>query len=105
MDPDPRRQRICATVDSIPSGCVATYGQVASEAGLPLRARLVGAVLGSLSAGSDLPWHRVVNAKGQISARPGTGPREQVRRLRREGVKVDSRGRVSLARFGWDGGS
>ncbi|MEE8468193.1 MAG: MGMT family protein [Planctomycetota bacterium] len=104
MDPDPRRQRICATMDSIPAGRVATYGQVAEEAGLPRRARLVGSILGSLTAGSRLPWHRVVNAKGEIAARRGSGPREQARRLRREGVSVDPRGRVCLARYGWDGG-
>lgn len=92
-------------MDSIPSGRVATYGQVAGEAGLPRRARLVGAVLRSLAEGSELPWHRVVNARGEISARPGAGPREQARRLRREGVKVDSRGRICLARFGWEGDS
>ncbi len=83
---------------------MATYGQVAREAGLPRRWRLVGAVLGSLHADSHLPWHRVLNAKGEISARPGSGPREQARRLRREGVAVDPRGRVSLARYGWDAG-
>ena len=103
VDPDSRRQRICATVDSIPAGRVATYGQVAREAGLPRRARLVGAVLRTLPAGSRLPWHRVVNAKGEISPRPGSGPREQARRLRREGVSSDPRGRVCLTQYGWDG--
>ena len=32
---DERVQRILATVDSIPEGRVASYGQVAEEAGLP----------------------------------------------------------------------
>lgn len=96
-----RAARILATVDSIPRGRVASYGQVALEAGLPRRARLVGRVLSELPAGSAIPWHRVVNAAGRISPRGGDGPREQVRRLRAEGVVVGRGGRIDLARFGW----
>ena len=99
-DPDPALQRIRATVDAIPAGRVATYGQVALEAGLPRRARLVGRVLGQLEQPSDLPWHRVVNAAGRISPRGG-GEREQRRRLAREGVRLDARGRIDLGRFQW----
>jgi methylated-DNA-protein-cysteine methyltransferase-like protein len=99
---DVRRQRILATVDAIPRGRVATYGQVALEALLPRRARLVGAVLRDLPNGSKLAWHRVVNAAGRISLRSDGRPSaEQRRRLLREGVRVDSRGRIDLARFGW----
>ena len=100
-DPDPVRQRILATVDSIPPGRVATYGQVAREAGLPGRARLVGSVLAGLHPGSTLPWHRVVNARGAISPRAGGGPTEQVRRLAREGVRTEAGGRIDLAHHGW----
>jgi methylated-DNA-protein-cysteine methyltransferase-like protein len=100
IDDDPIRQRILATVDSIPRGRVASYGQVALEAGLPGRARLVGRTLGQLPNGSKLAWHRVVNAAGQISV-SGASAREQRRRLRAEGVAVDARGRVRLADFGW----
>ena len=96
------RQRILATVDSIPRGQVATYGDVAREAGLPRRARLVGRVLSELPAGSRLPWHRVVNACGALSPRPG-GTGEQRRRLLREGLEFASSGRLSLARYRWDG--
>lgn len=99
---DDVRQRIYATVDSIPRGRVASYGQVASEAGLPGRARLVGRALAELPAGSRLAWHRVVNAAGRVSTRgDGGAEREQRRRLRREGVTVDARGRLDLARHRW----
>lgn len=98
---DPTRQRICALVDCIPRGRVATYGQIAAEAGLPRRARLVGRVLLELPPRSRLPWHRVVNAAGRISDRPGAGPALQRARLEREGVELDARGRIDLARFGW----
>ncbi len=93
LDDDPIRQRICAVVDSISRGSTASYGQVAQEAGLPRRARLVGRVLSELPTGSKLPWHRVVNASGRISLR-GAAAREQRRRLRAEGVRVDASGRA-----------
>lgn len=96
------RQRIFALVDSIPAGRVASYGVLARAAGLPGRARLVGKLLGSLPARSDLPWHRVVSADGRIAERPGDSPREQVRRLRAEGVELRASGRVEMQRFAWD---
>ena len=94
-------QRIHAMVDSIPRGCVATYGQIAEEAGLPRRARLVGRVLRELPARTRLPWHRVVGANGRISPRSGDGASLQQERLRREGVPVDARGRLDLVRYRW----
>jgi methylated-DNA-protein-cysteine methyltransferase-like protein len=94
------RQRILATVDSIPRGKVATYGQIAREAGLARRARLVGRILRDLPSGSKLPWHRVINAAGKISVR-GTSEREQARRLKREGISIDARGRIDLERHRW----
>lgn len=95
---DPRTQRILATVDSIPPGCVATYGQVAEEAGLPGRARMVGRVLREVAA-EELPWHRVLGAGGYIKV-PGRAAREQAKRLRAEGVTV-KQGRVDLAACRW----
>ena len=94
------RRRILSTVDSIPEGFVASYGQVALEAGLPRRARLVGRTLSQLNGGSDLPWHRVVNAAGKLSERSSaTG--EQRRRLEHEGVAFSPSGRIDLAQYGW----
>ncbi len=101
-DRDETRQRILAVVDSIPRGRVATYGQVAREAGLPRRARLVGRVLAGLAVGSSIPWHRVVNAGGGISLRAGEGASFQRRKLSREGVRFGRDGRIDLARFAWD---
>ena len=91
---------IYAVVRRIPVGRVATYGQVAREAGLPRRARLVGRVLAALQGESGLPWHRVVNASGRISVRPGAGASVQRRRLAREGVRFTGE-RIDLARFAW----
>jgi methylated-DNA-protein-cysteine methyltransferase-like protein len=81
---------------------VATYGQIASLAGLPGHARLVGYALHSLPDGSDVPWQRVINAKGEISLRSeGRWDVFQRGLLESEGVVFDSKGRVPLSRFRW----
>jgi methylated-DNA-protein-cysteine methyltransferase-like protein len=93
-------QRVLATVDSIPRGRVATYGDIAREAGLVRRARFVGKVLRDLPTGSKLAWHRVVNAAGRSSLK-GSSAREQRRRLAREGVDLPLRGRIDARHFVW----
>ena len=81
---------------------LASYGQVAREAGLDGRARLVGRLLRDLPRGSDLPWHRVLNAAGKSSLDPASASgRRQRRRLEAEGVSFEATGRVNLKRFGW----
>ena len=93
---------IYAVVSAIPRGKVTTYGRVAALAGLPGRARLVGYALSAVSDPS-IPWHRVVNARGEISPRSDGGPGEMVQRLRLEveGVQFDSLGRIPLDRYLW----
>ena len=94
---------ICAVIRRIPKGWVATYGQVAAMAGLPRRARLVGYVLQRLDPATDIPWHRVVNAKGAVSytlSRNGNDARQQ-RLLEREGIEFDDNNRFNLERFRW----
>lgn len=95
-------ERILATVDAIPRGCVATYGQIATEAGVPGRARLVGRLLRELPSGSDLPWYRVINSAGRSSLDPASrSGRAQKKLLRSEGVEISTQGRVDLRRFQW----
>ena len=94
---------ICAVIRRIPKSWVATYGQVAAMAGLPRRARLVGYVLQHLDLATDIPWHRVVNAKGEVSyalSRNGSDAYQQ-RLLEEEGVEFDDRNRCDLERFRW----
>ena len=90
-------------VRCIPEGCVATYGQIAALAERPRHARQVGYALSRLRDDS-VPWHRVVNAGGEVSRR-GFDPLESVDRqrflLEEEGVLFDRRGRIDLDRFGW----
>jgi len=90
-------------VRRIPRGRVATYGQVALLAGLPRQPRLVGYAMHALPNGTDLPWHRVINAQGRVSARAGNdaGSLRQRVLLEAEGVQFDAAGRVSLVRHGW----
>jgi methylated-DNA-protein-cysteine methyltransferase-like protein len=95
---------ICAAIRRIPRGWVATYGQVTAMAGLPRRARLVGQVLQHLGLWQrDIPWHRVVNAKGEVSyalSRNGGDALQQCL-LEKEGVEFDNRNRFDLERFRW----
>jgi len=82
---------------------VATYGQVARLAGMPGQARLVGYALSALPDGVPVPWHRVVNAKGEISIRSEGGHMEVVQRLllKRERVRFGPRDRIPLAVYRW----
>lgn len=104
----PAYSAIYDAVRRIPRGRVATYGQVATLAGLPGRARQVGYALHALRGPDDhhVPWHRVINARGEISARAGTGLEEHAQRqlLEAEGVTFNPQGRVT-ARFRWQVGS
>jgi methylated-DNA-protein-cysteine methyltransferase-like protein len=95
-------KRIYAVVRRVPRGRVATYGQVAALAALPRHARLVGYALNRLPPDSSVPWHRIVNAKGQISLRAnGLGHEElQAQLLRREGVRLKE-GTIALLRHQW----
>ena len=114
MPPSPavsNYDKIYAVIARIPAGRVATYGQVAALAGLARHARQVGYALHALPDGSDLPWQRVINSKGEVSARAaggwlaeGEGYREGYQRhlLEEEGVVFNLHGRVDLGRFGWD---
>jgi len=100
--PSPLYTRIYATVRRIPRGRVASYGDIAKRAGAPGRARQVGYAMHALPIGTSVPWHRVINAKGEISRRSrGGGELTQRMLLQREGVRFDARGRIDLERFGW----
>lgn len=97
-----RYELIWTVVRKVPRGRVATYGQIAELAGLEGHARQVGYALHNLPAKSNVPWHRVVNAKGEISARTGGDSHELQRLLlEAEGVEFDGKGRMDLKRYRW----
>ena len=96
------RTRIYAVVKRIPRGRVATYGQVATLAGLDGHARQVGYALHDLPPRSNMPWHRVINARGEISPRSAGDSHELQRMLlEAEGVEFSLDGRVELKRYRW----
>jgi methylated-DNA-protein-cysteine methyltransferase related protein len=95
-------QSIWDIVRLIPKGRVATYGQIAELAGIPRQPRRVGYALSALPDNNNVPWHRVINAKGEVSLRSQPGAENaQRKQLEREGIVFDKNARVSLARFRW----
>jgi methylated-DNA-protein-cysteine methyltransferase-like protein len=95
--------RIYAVVRQIPVGQVATYGQVAELAGLIGKPRLVGYALYRVAEADAVPWHRVINAKGEVShalSRNGSDYLQKVL-LEDEGVVFTAKGKVNLATYRW----
>lgn len=97
-------QQVHRLVRLIPSGRVATYGQIARLLGNPRAARMVGWAMHSIPEGSDVPWQRVVNARGTISL-DARGPGGAIQRalLEAEGIAFDEHGRLDLSVYGWTG--
>lgn len=96
-------RRIWNTVCRIPRGKVATYGQVALLSGFPRQGRLAGYALHNLPHSAEVPWYRVINARGRISF-PNGSPASHKQRmlLEREGVIFDNDS-VDLRRYRWKG--
>ena len=97
--------RIRAVIRRVPRGRVATYGQVAELAGVPRGGRIAAAALKTSTPADRLPWQRIIGKRGpragRIAIHDPIGAAVQRQLLEREGVVVDERGAVSLARFGW----
>lgn len=95
-------ERIYRAVRRVPRGRVATYGQIA-ELAKASGPRQVGYALHALPDGHDLPWHRIINARGMISLDSGGlgGGNLQRALLEAEHVVFDAKGRVDLKRFQW----
>ena len=88
---------VYALVRCIPPGKVLTYGQVARLLDVPRGARAVGWAMRALPNGTDVPWHRVINAKGGISTGYAeNGELVQRTLLEAEGVQFDAEGHTKL---------
>ena len=91
-------------VRRIPRGKVATYGQVAELAGYPGAARVAGAAM-KASAGTRVPWQRVVGRRsktvGRVSILDPIGGATQRELLEREGVEFSDTDGIPMRRFGW----
>lgn len=94
-------ERIYLAVRQTPHGSVATYGDIAAIVGAGCDARTVGYALNELPKGRDaeVPWQRIINSSGGISTR---GVRQR-QLLEAEGIMLDARERVDLARYRWSG--
>ena len=93
--------RVRNLIAAIPEGRVASYGQIAALAGNNRAARQVAWILHSSSKVYNLPWHRVIGSKGNISLPHGRGYEEQRMLLEREGIGFDERDRIDMNRYLW----
>jgi O-6-methylguanine DNA methyltransferase len=85
----------------IPRGKVVTYGQIACFLGNKHLSRVVGNILHKNPDPANIPCHRVVNARGEVSQAYAFGGAEaQRRRLEAEGVLFSPDGRIDLNRYG-----
>lgn len=94
--------RIYAVVRQIPAGTVATYGQVAELAGLIGKPRVVGYALYKVVPEDEIPWQRVINAKGEISTsafRDGSDDLQRVL-LEDEGIAFEGN-KINLGQYRW----
>ena len=89
-------ERVIRIIQGIPAGHVMTYGQVAAAAGSPRGARQVVRILHSMSEKYQLPWHRIINIKGEISLTDGN----QQELLEMEGIHLKN-DKVDLTVYRW----
>lgn len=96
---------VYALVRHIPPGYVLNYAKVAYLLGVPNGARAVGWALHNLVSGQEpeVPWHRVVNAKGRVSIKGSPqAAAEQRARLEAEGITFDEDGYLDMKKHLWD---
>ena len=102
-------QQVWRIARQVPAGRVTTYGAVAALIPTPPgvdpaeyaahRARWAGNAMAACPA--DVPWQRVINAQGKISARQGAELQKKL--LEQEGITFDAKERVDLKKYGWTG--
>ena len=95
----PFTAEVVRILKEIPEGYVVTYGQVARMAGSPRAARQVVRILHTMSEKHGLPWHRVVNARGEIAVPDEESKELQRMLLQGEDIEFLSDGRVDLSVF------
>ncbi|MDB9527323.1 MGMT family protein [Oscillatoria sp. CS-180] len=94
---------IYAVVKQIPYGKVATYGQIAELAGLIGKPRVVGYALYRVTDAEKIPWHRVINAEGEVSQSPHRNGTDYLQQslLEDEGIEFNTAGKIDLAQYRW----
>jgi methylated-DNA-protein-cysteine methyltransferase related protein len=99
----PFTAKVIEIIQKIPEGKVMTYGQIARLAGSPRSARQVVRILHSTSRKYQLPWHRVINGKGEIAIKEEAAYHEQIFNLQIEGVEVSPSGTIDLEKYQFRG--
>ena len=92
------RNDVLSIVGQIPPGRVMTYGLIATLAGWPSHARMVGRTLRYTPGAELLPCHRVVNVAG----RTAPGWKRQRSLLEEEGIAFKANGHVDMGRYLWE---
>ena len=114
MSPSPTqtefREQVYKIVSRIPMGRVMTYGDIAELIPAPegmhweryrkVAPRWVGYAMAACP--TELPWHRVVNTKGQISPRSDSDWHVQMHLLKMEGIEFNQKNRIDLSRYRWN---
>ena len=95
--------KVYQIVALIPSGKVATYGQIADLFGAYGCARQVGWSLRRLVLPSSIPWHRVINARGEISMSISRNGTDWIQRdlLLKEGIILNNNFKINLRHYEW----
>ncbi|MGD6819056.1 MGMT family protein [Metabacillus sp. 113a] len=93
---EPFTEKVIGIIKSIPAGKVMTYGQIAYAAGSPRGARQVVRILHSMSKKYNLPWHRVVNYRGELSIKDKETLQHQKTALVIEGIRISRNNIISL---------
>lgn len=96
------RAAVLELVQQIPRGEVASYGMIASLLE-GVTARMVGHALNGASStdGPQVPWQRVINASGQVSAHEGSLLQREL--LAEEGIAMTDKGRIRWRGVRWSG--
>ncbi len=89
-------RKVIEIIKSIREGKGCKYGRIAQMAGQPTGARQVTRIIHAMSRNHDLPWHRIINAKGCISLPKAHGYDQQKTFLQSERVEFDDKDRIDL---------
>lgn len=95
-------KRVISIILEIPPGKIMTYGQIAKVAGSPRAARQVVRILHSMSNKYNLPWHRVINSKGEIGIQDEELFFLQKTALEGEGIVFMNHRRINISDYQYD---
>ena len=96
-------QKVYLKVSKIPHGKIATYGQIADLIYAYGCARQVGWALRRLKLPSTIPWHRVINSRGEITMSLSRNGTDWMQRelLINEGIKFNSKMKIDIKKYLW----